>query len=378
VGTGPFRLHGWRRASRIELVRNPAFRGQLFEAEPTPGDSEAEAIGRQLAGKRLPLVERIEVSIITESQPRWLAFLNGQLDVLELPREFAPIAVPNGKLAPHLARRGMRAQRALQPDMAMTYFNMDHPVVGGYAPERVALRRAVGLAMDNAEYVRHVLRDQGIVAQSVIPPSTFGYEADYRSTMSEFSRARAMALLDMHGYVDRDGDGRRHRPDGTPLVLRRASPPAQSSRHVNELWRKSMNAIGLRIAFDMATWPDLLKMSRAGSMMMWGFIWAASTPDGGFFLGIGYGPNSGESNDSHFALPAFDRLYERQNVMPDGPQRLALMHEGKNILTAYMPYKVHAHEVVNDLAQPWVRGYWRHPFMRDFYRFIDVDSTPTT
>src|SRR5438105_1893368 len=33
VGTGPFRLHSWRRASRVELVRNPAFRVQLFEAE---------------------------------------------------------------------------------------------------------------------------------------------------------------------------------------------------------------------------------------------------------------------------------------------------------------------------------------------------------
>jgi len=376
VGTGPFRLHSWRRASRVELVRNPAFRVQLFEAEPTPGDSEAQALARQLAGRKLPLVDRIEASVINEVQPRWLAFLNGQLDVLELPRDFAPIAVPNGKLAPHLAKRGMRAQRALQPDMAMTYFNMEHPVVGGYTPEKVALRRAVGLAMDNAEYVRHVLRDQGIVAESVIPPSTFGYESEYRSTMSEFSRSRAMALLDMHGYVDRDGDGWRERPDGSPLVLRRASGPDQSSRAVNELWRKSMNAVGLRIGFDIATWPDLLKMSRAGSMMMWGFIWAAQTPDGGFFLGIGYGPNSGESNDSHFALPAFDRLYERQNVLPDGPERVALMREGKKLLTAYMPYKVHAHEVVNDLAQPWVRGYWRHPFMRDQWRYVGVDASP--
>jgi ABC-type transport system substrate-binding protein len=259
-------------------------------------------------------------------------------------------------------------------DVHLTMFNMEHPVVGGYTPDKVALRRAVSLALDNDEYVARVLHDQGIAAQSVIPPFTSGYDPAYRSTMSEHSRPRAMALLDMYGYVDRDGDGWREAPDGSPLVLRRASTPDQRSRSIDEIWRKSLAGVGLRIAFDVATWPDLLKMSRAGRLMMWSFSWAATTPDGGFFLGIGYGPNSGESNDSHFALPAFDRLYERQNRLADGPERLSLMHEGKNLLTAYMPYKVHAHTVLTDLVQPGVRGYWRHPFTRDHWRYLGVEA----
>ncbi len=376
VGTGPFRLHSWRRASRIELVRNPGFREQIFGAEPAEGDAYAQALAKQLEGKRLPLVERIEISVINESQPRWLAFLNGQLDQLRLPPEFAPIAVPNGRLAPHLAKRGVRASRALQPDMAMTYFNMDDATVGGYTPDKVALRRAIGLALSNDEYVAQVLRDQGIAAQSPVAPFTSGYDSGYRSTMSEHSRVRALALLDMHGYVDRDGDGWRERPDGSPLLLRRASLPDQRSRNVNEVWRKSMTAVGLRIRFDIATWPDLLKMSRTGAMMMWGYIWAATAPDGGFFLGIAYGPNSNESNDSHFALPLYDRLFERLSVLPDGPERLALMREAKNIMVAYMPYKVHAHSIVTDLTQPWLRGYWRHPFSRDLWRYVGLEPSP--
>lgn len=27
-----------------------------------------------------------------------------------------------------------------------------------------------------------------------------------------------------------------------------------------------------------------------------------------------------------------------------------------------------------DLMQPWVIGYRRHPFTRDFFKFIDVDA----
>ena len=111
--------------------------------------------------------------------------------------------------------------------------------------------------------------------------------------------------------------------------------------------------------------------------MMWGYTWVAQSPDGGFFLGIAYGPNSSESNDSRFALPAFDRLFERQSVLPDGPARVALMREGKNLMAAHMPYKAHVHTLLNDLLQPRVRGWWRHPFARDTWVYTGVDlETP--
>jgi ABC-type transport system substrate-binding protein len=373
VGTGPFRLESWRRASRIVLVRNPGFRNQIFEAEPAPGDAEAQRVGAELAGKRLPLLERIEISVITEAQPRWLAFQEGAIDLLELPNEFAPLAVPNDRLAPHLAKRGVRLQRALQPDMALTYFNMDDALVGGNAPDKVALRRAVALAFDGEQFRRLVRNGQAVAAQSTIPPFTSGYVESYRSEMSKHSRAEAMALLDVFGYKDVNRDGWRERPDGSPLVLRRACTPNQTDRRINEVWRKHMAAVGLRMEFDVATWPDLLKKARAGSLMMWGFSWAAGSPDGSFFLGIGYGPNASESNDAHFALEEFDRLFERQNTLPDGPERDAVMRQAKNLLVAYMPYKVHDHRIVNDLRQPWVRGHWRHPFRRDIWRFVGVD-----
>jgi ABC-type transport system substrate-binding protein len=151
-----------------------------------------------------------------------------------------------------------------------------------------------------------------------------------------------------------------------------ASMGSQRDRLSNELWKRSMDRIGVRMRFDVSTWPELLKKSRAGTLMMWGYSWGAGSPDGGFFLGIAYGPNASESNDPRFRLEAFDRLYERQQRLPDGPERAALMRQAKDLLTAYMPYKVHGHAIANDLIQPWTRHYWRHPFMRDIWRFVDV------
>ena len=84
-------------------------------------------------------------------------------------------------------------------------------------------------------------------------------------------------------------------------------------------------------------------------------------------------PNASESNDPRFGLPAFDRLFERQRVLPDGPERQALMRRAKDLLVAYMPFKVHAHTQRLDVVQPWTRAFWRHPFMRDYWRFVDVE-----
>jgi len=373
VGTGAFRLSKWRRASRIELERSPSFRHTVYDGTPAD-DPIAQAAARRLAGRRLPLVDRIEIDIIEENQPRWLAFVNGDHDVLELPGTFAPLSVPNGKLAPFLAKKGVQLQIALNPDMAMTFFNFQHPVVGGYTPEKVALRRAVALAHDNDAYVRIVRGGLALPAQSTIAPFTSGYDPAYRSEMSEYSPAKARALLDMFGYVDRNGDGWREMPDGSPLLLRIAGMADQQVRQQNELWQRALDAIGVRVEFEIATWPELLKKDRAGTLMMWGYIWTAASPDGGFFLSIAYGPNgNGEANDARFSLPVFDRLYERQNRLPDGPEREALMREGKNIMVAYMPYKAHAHRIIADLLQPSTHSYWRHPFMRDIWRFVDVE-----
>jgi len=375
VGTGPFRLRQWRRGSRIVLERQPGCRPLQYTG--TPADTpEARAAAAHLAGRTLPLVDELVFDVVEEGQPRWLSFLDGSHHALEVPAAFRTLAAPGGQIAPFLARRGITLQRQVRPDMVMNFFFMQHPLVGGYTPDKVALRRAIALAFDGPALRSNVFGGQGVPAQSVVAPFTSGYDPAYKSEMSDHDPARARALLDLYGYVDRDRDGWREQPDGRPLVLTMASTAAQIDRRRNEIWKRSMDAVGLRMDFDISTWPELLKKSRAGTLMMWGYSWSAGSPDGGFFLGLGYGPHAGEANDPRFALPAFDRLFERQRQLPDGPERDAVMRQAKNLLVAYMPYKVHLHTERLDLVQPWTLAYWRHPFMRDHWKYVDVAPGP--
>jgi ABC-type transport system substrate-binding protein len=374
VGTGPFRLVQWQRSAKIVLERNPSYRDHPYAEEASDGDASAQAIAAKMKGRKLPLIDRVEISIIEESQPRWLAFLNGEHDMLDrLPNEFAGVAIPNNKLAPHLARRGIRIERVPLVDSTFAYFGMEHPVVGGYTADKVALRRALALAYDVQQEITLVRRGQAIPAQSIIPPQLTGYDPLWKSEMSDHDPARANALLDTYGYVDRDGDGWRDRPDGSPLLIEYSAQPDQLSRQQQELWRKAMQAVSVKIEFRIAKWPEQLKASRAGKLMMWGVAWGGTFPDGADYLNLLYGPNKGQANHARFDLPAFNALYQRQSVMVDGPEREEVMRQAKSLAVTYMPYKVTGHRIATDLMHSQVQGYKRHPFVRDWWRYVDLD-----
>jgi ABC-type transport system substrate-binding protein len=375
VGTGPFVLKEWRRSSRIVMARNPHYREVLYDEQAPADNPRLQAIAQQFKGRRMPMVDEVHIAIIEEQQPRWLAFLNAEHDLIEnLPPEFSGVAAPNGQLAPNLAKRGMHMERYLRPEIVMTYFGMENPVVGGYTPEKVALRRALAMAMDIEREIRLIRHNQAIPAQSHMGPMTWGFDALFKSEMSEYSPAKARALLDMYGYIDRNGDGWREQPDGSPLVLEYASSPDQLYRKLSEQLVRDTKAVGIRTVVKTAQWPENLKASRAGKLMMWGVAWTAVQPDGDTFLAQAYGPNKGQANHARFDLPAFNALYEKQRTLPDGPERQALVNEARNLMITYMPYKSQLHRYWTDMAYPWVGGYHRNNFVRDFYRYLDVDA----
>ena len=376
VGTGPFKLAAWTRSSRIVLERNPQHQHTVHDEHPAADDAVGQAIAQRLRGQKMPLLDRVEIAIIEETQPRWLAFLRGEIDLLSVPPEFINLAAPNGQLAPHLAKQGLQMRQVVNPTTRHVYFGMEHPMTGGYTPERVALRRALALAYNTPREIALLRHGQLLAAQSVMPPMVSGFDASLKTEMSEYSPARAKALLDLYGYTDKNGDGWRDNPDGSPLVLEMTTEPSQFARQWQGLWKKSMDAVQVRINFRIGAWPENIKASRAGKLMMWTTGWSAAIPDGSYFMDLLYGANKGQSNGARFDLPAFNRIHGAQRVLPDGPERDALIEQGLKISLAYMPYKASGHDVNTWLMQPRVRGYVPHPFMRDFWRHVDVDNTP--
>jgi ABC-type transport system substrate-binding protein len=375
VGTNAFRLAEWRRSSRVVLDRNPNYRDVRYaEVAPPDASDKLKAEVAALQGRKLPLVDRVEIDIIEEAQPRWLSFLRGEADVIEeVPIDFAGVALPGNKLAPNLAKQGITMTRYPRADIALSYFNMEDPVVGGYTPERVALRRAINLAVDLDKEIRLVRRGQALKSQSPVPTVAFGYDPAFKTENSEHSLPKAKALLDLYGYKDVDGDGYREQPDGQPLAIEYSTLADGERRQLAEQWQKNMDALGIRMTFKIGKFPEQLKAANAGKLQMWAVGWVGTAPDGDTFLALGSSAAKGKANKARFDLPAFEALYEKQKALPDGPERAQLMIEAQRLLVAYAPYKFHVHRVWTDMAHPWVKGYSRNIFVRDFWKYIDVD-----
>jgi ABC-type transport system substrate-binding protein len=370
VGTGPYRLKDWRRGQRIVLEANPSFRDERY---PAPADATDRAIAGKLVGRKLPLVPQVEISIIEESNPRFLSFRQKSLDYLAVPADMIPNVMNAARtLKPDLAAEGIKLQRDVLPAISYMYFNMEDPVVGGYTPEKIALRRAIGLGYNVDEEIRVIRHDQGMPATQIIPPGMSGHVSSL-DTRRVFDVGAAKALLDKFGYKDRDGDGLREMPDGKPLTLRIGSPPSALDRQADELWQRSMAALGLKVEFVKQKFPDLLKAARLGQVQMWQLGNINTNPEGYGFLGLLYGPNAGFANLARFQLAEFDRLYEQGRAIPDGPARTAIVRKMTDLFYAYSPWVLTAFRVENVVVQPWVEGFKENPTNQHPWPYLDVD-----
>ncbi|HEY5365643.1 MAG TPA: ABC transporter substrate-binding protein, partial [Casimicrobiaceae bacterium] len=360
VGTGPYKLGEYKRSSRIVLDANPGYRDETY-APSAPFPDAWKPVAAALAGKRLPRNAHVEISVIEEEQSQWLAFLNSELDLLEIfPSQFIDELMVDGKLRPIYRKRGFQHQVFMRPNVWWTYFNMEDPLVGGYAPEKIALRRAISMGYDVDEFIRVVLQGRAIPAQGLIPPDIEGY-SERKTTAQLYDPAASRALLDHFGYRDRDGDGYREQPDGKPLTLVYWSSPNSLARQSDELWKRKMDAIGLRIEFRKDRVPELRKMARQGKIMMRSDGWNADYPDAENFMQVLYGPNIGQANDSRFHLPAFDALYAKARTLADGAERTALFAQMMDLVLAYAPFRMTYHRLEDPVAQRWVHNYIPHP-----------------
>ena len=222
VGTGPYVLASWARKSKIVLEANPGYRKVIWDFVGSDAPRDKAAIAA-MKGKSIPQIGRVEISIIEEDQSRWLAFQRGEIDYIDRFQSFAPIAIPDNKLAPDLAARGIGWDRSVEPEIIYYFFNMKDPVVGGYTKERIALRRAIAIAYDTAEEIRVIRKGQAIADERPVPPGVVGYNPAYRSLL-RYDPVLANQLLDYFGYK-KGADGYRNDPSGKRLTIVLTSEP---------------------------------------------------------------------------------------------------------------------------------------------------------
>jgi ABC-type transport system substrate-binding protein len=372
VGTGPYKLASWTRKAKIVLEANPDYREVIwdFTGSDDPRDKAAVAA---MKGKRIPQIGRVEISIIEEEQSRWLAFQRGELDYIDRFGSFAPIAIPDNKLAPSFAARGITWDRSVEPEITYYFFNMQDPTLGGYSKERIALRRALMLAYNVREEIDVIRKGQAIADEMPIPPGVVGYDPSYRSII-RYDPTLANGLLDYFGYK-KGADGYRNDPSGKPFSVVLTSEPQAISREYDELWKKSLDAIGVRFETKKGPFSDNIKAAEACHLAMWGSAWIADYPDGENFMQLSYGPNIHQSNHACYESAAYDAMYVRMKNMPDSPERNHLFLLMTRQMEVDSVWKLGVSRYRNVLVYPQVKGYRYHPILVNAWEYMDIDPS---
>ena len=313
VGTGYYRLGQWVRGNRIVLERNRDHLPEVwdFVGNGTPDDARIIA---QMRGKRIGQIDRVDIAVIVEDQSRWLSFQSGGADLFWLDGPLAPKALVNGKLRPELAAKGVQLSRLMDPEVTFYYWNMQDPVLGGMAKEKIALRRAIAIAHDIDEEIAIVWNGQAERVDYPIPPGVVGHDPSYKSLL-QYDPALANRLLERFGYK-KGADGWRTLPDGKPLVVHYVSRNEANGVLQAEVWRKTYTAIGVRMVNDRMIFGDLLTAETRCKVASRNYQWVADYPDGDNFMQLFYGPNVHQNNATCVADAQFDALYARRKCRP--------------------------------------------------------------
>jgi oligopeptide transport system substrate-binding protein len=379
VGTGPYILKDSAISSVIELVANPDYREVTFNFAPDPSDPISVQAAADMAGKQIPVIGNIRVNVIEEEQPVWLSFLNGELDYTGIPQPAlreALVINPEDpldvRLADQFVEQGMTLQRQQALEVTYTFFNMNDPVVGGYEPEQIALRRAIALAFPLNEIIARIRRGQAVPMQYVVPVGVAGNNPNFVG-QAGYDPAQANALLDAAGYAI-GPDGFRTRPDGSPLSVELATGTTAIDREWNEFYQQAFDSIKVQLTFKEGQWSELIKANMEGTLQMWGLAWGADYPDGDNFMQLLYGPNTGDANSAGFDHPDYNRMYEESLLLPNGPERQALYDAMNEIVVGYQPWIFGDIRVSSVIAHPDVKGLVVHPILGNAWRYVDLEE----
>ncbi len=368
VGTGPYRLKEWKRASRIVLEANPGYRAASFPASDDPAHA---ALLRSMKGKAIPQIGVVDIAIMDEDLPRLLQFERGDLDVVVLRGEIASRMLADGKLKPEYAARGMVRHVFPEPFAFLFYFNVADPVIGGMDREHVALRRAMALAVDIDSLIRVVYAGQALPAGQFVPPGVGGHDPMLKAKPL-YDPAAANALLDRFGYAVRDAEGFRKTPDGKPLTITMTLRVGAPMREVQTLWKKNMEAVGLRTDFHVTPFQDAIKELEQGQFQTY-FGGFGGSPSGYNVLSQLHSRQPQRVNVTQFRNADYDRAADLFLGSATNDGQIALARKMTEIAGTWMPELPATFRLETNVVQPWIQGF-APPIFTSYWKYLDIDS----
>ncbi|MEO5687414.1 MAG: ABC transporter substrate-binding protein [Burkholderiaceae bacterium] len=361
VGTGPFHLD--KEADRkgvLRLLKNPNYYG-VYPNVGEPGDA-AKGLLKD-AGKRLPLVDVLEMPLIEENQPSALKFLHGELDARTLDRaNFA-------KLVKREADGSFRVNDEYASKFGVTYatvpgfvyvaLNFKDPILG----KNKALRQALAAVIDEQADIDTLLNGRGRLLNSIVPYELAGNERDTGAPTHKKDLALAKKLMADAGY-----------PGGAglpPLTLTFYLTDSDTHNRF-DLLRAQFAAIGVQLKSSFQDVPTFTKAISDGNFQLAYYDWTADYPDAEDFYQLLYSKNVAPANIGAYANPAYDKAYEASRLMSNGAARYAYFKTMNALIADEAPLIGLSNPMRFAIYQKWVSNFKRNPLVVETM-FLRVD-----
>jgi ABC-type transport system substrate-binding protein len=378
--------------SRMELVRNPNYRGVPYPCEGAPGDKEKGLLND--CGKKTPFVDKVVSVIEKEATSVATKFIQGYYDIPQLERGEPGIgyqvSIQDGTgRAKELIDRKIQLPSTIQVGFWHFGFNWLDPVVGlGKTPEdkikNKKLRQALAIAFDFEEYVSIFEDDRAQVNHSVVVPGLFGNNLSRPNPViydklpdGQFKRKSievAKRLLTEAGYPNG-----RDAKTGQPLILNYDTQGVGPGYKARLDWvSKQFAKLNIQIEIRNTDYNRFQDKMRKGSAQFFFWGWLADYPDPENFLFLLYGPNSkakfdGE-NSSNYANAEFDQLFDRMKDLDDTPERAAMIGKMIEITQEEMPMLYGWSEEFGGAYHQWVSNGKPSNIIRDALPYLRIDT----
>lgn len=360
VGTGPYTLKSWDHNRRLVLERNPTFHTETFPTDAALRYKQQGVLSD--AGKKLPMIDRLVFEVIKESQPAWLNFMKGELDLLQLEKDNFTSAIQNSSsVTPEMASKGIN----LNLDVGLVFyyisFNMKDKVIGS----NKALRQALSMAIDRDKWVETFASGRGRKMVNTIPPGVLDRPKTSKIKY-DFNLQHAKELLKKAGF-----------PDGKDLpVLNFDMRGADSlNRQMGEFFTQQFGEIGVKLNVIYNTFPAYLEKAKQGNLQVSYGGWQMDYPDGENVYQILYGPNKSPGpNEANFDHAEFNKLYEQIAIMEPGSKRAALYQQMDDLIQEEVPWALGYYFTDYYLSNAWLKNFRSSDVIGNKYKYLRIDA----
>ena len=332
VGTGPFKFKYWKEGEVLVLLKNENY----FE--------------RDKDGIRLPHLDAIQATFISDKQTSFMQFMSKKLDFLnDIDGSYRDdILTKSG----HLTQK-YNGQFKLNsgPFLNTIYLGIlvdsTLAIVKNSPLKNIKIRKAINYAIDRQKMIKYLRNSMGTPGNAgFIPEGMPGFDEKY-----------------VCGYT--------YKPDSARILLKEAGCPYGKNlppilltttvgyRSLIEYIQGQLDRVGIKTNVEITQGASLRELvSKNGVNFFYG-SWIADYPDGENYLSIFYSKNKIPfgPNYTGFNNKQFDALFEQSYHITDNKTRYALYRRMDNIVMQQAPVVVLYYDKRVNLYQNNITGY---------------------